>query len=152
MSQWQSRLVLFGSMNPRPVFINILLIALLVIGVSIEQQANAQDWQRGFRNYKEILEGKRKLEQLSPQERQEVLSVYRQIQSSQTRSGVSPECRDAKIRAESAGSDLADYARRLRSCAEAQDYSDDCSSEFRRTRRAHSDYEDAVSSINSYCR
>ena len=130
----------------------ILLTILLLVGISSWEQASAQDWQRAFRNYQDIIEGKKKLEQLSPQERQEVFNVHRRIQAAEANSGASPDCRDARNRAESAASDLADYARRLRSCAEAQNYSDDCSSEFRRTRNAHSDYESAVSSVNSYCR
>jgi hypothetical protein len=113
--------------------------------------ALAQDLQRGLRNYQEVVSGKKKLEQLTPQEKQEVLIIHRRIQAQRYGSSRSPECRDALSRAESAASDLSDYARRLRNCADAQDYTDDCSSEFRRVRSAHSDYEDAVSSVSSYC-
>jgi hypothetical protein len=112
----------------------------------------AQDLQRGLRNYQEIMSGKKKLEQLSPQEKQEVIIIHRRLQAQRYGSDKSPECRDALARAESAASELADYSRRLRNCAEAQDYTDDCSTEFRRVRNAHSDYEDAVSSVGSYCR
>lgn len=111
----------------------------------------AQDLQRGSKNYQDLINGRKKLEQLSPQEQQEVFIVHRRIQA-KSNSDKSPECRDAVSRVESAASELANYARRLRSCAEAQDYSDDCSTEFRRTRNAHSDYESAVSSFGSYCR
>jgi hypothetical protein len=133
-------------------FIRIFSIFLIVIIFSSWRYANAQDWQRGFKNYQEITQGKKKFEQLSPQERQEVLVIHRRIQAAQANSGASSDCRDARNRAESAASDLADYARRLRNCAEAQNFSDDCSSEFRRTRSAHSDYEDAISSVSNYCR
>lgn len=61
------------------------------------------------------------------------------------------DCYDAKERATSAASDLSDYARRLQRCAESGDISDDCSTEFRRLRNSHSDYESAVSDISSYC-
>lgn len=111
----------------------------------------AQDLQRGLRNYQEIMSGKKKLEQLSPQEQQEVIIIHRRVQAQRQGSNKSPACRDALTRAENAASDLADYARRLRNCAEAQDYTDDCSTEFRRARSAHSDYEDAVSFVNSNC-
>jgi hypothetical protein len=153
MSQRHSSLNLIGSRKKvLAFFVRIILTMLPLIGVSSWQQANAQDWQRAFRNYQEVIEGKKKLEQLTPQERQEVFNVHRRIQAAQADSGASSDCRDAKSRAQSAASELASYARRLRNCAEAQDYSDDCSSEFRRTRSAHGDYEDAVSSVNSYCR
>lgn len=112
----------------------------------------AKDLQRGIRNYQDVMSGKKKLEQLSPQEREEVLIVFRRLQAQRQGSNRSPQCRDALARAESAASDLADYARRLRNCAEAQDYTDDCSTEFRRVRNAHDDYESAVSDVGSYCR
>lgn len=112
----------------------------------------AQDLQRGLRNYQNIMSGKKKLEQLSPQEKQEVMIIHRRVQAQPYGSDKSPECRDALSRAESAASDLANYSRRLRNCAESQDFADDCSTEFRRVWNAHSDYEDAVSSVSSYCR
>lgn len=130
----------------------ILFTALLTLAFYPAQTAFAQDLQRGLRNYQEILGGKKKLEQLSPQEQQEVLIIHRRVQARRSQSEGSSECRSAKARAESAASELGDYARRLRNCAEAQDYSDDCSSEFTRVRNAHSDYEDAVSSVTSNCR
>jgi len=65
--------------------------------------------------------------------------------------GYDSDCGDARSSAESAAIDLADYSRRLQRCAEAGDYSDDCSSEFRRVRSSHSDYESAVSEVSSYC-
>lgn len=125
--------------------------ALLAVFLLLQSGAAlGQDWQRGVRNYKEIIHGKKKLQQLSPQEQQEVFAVMRQVEL-QEKSGKSSECRDAIDRAQSAASELSDYARRLRNCAEAQDYSDDCDTEFRRTRSAHDDYESAVSSFQSYC-
>jgi len=128
-----------------------LTVAFLMVCLVLQSgPVLAQDWQRGLRNYKEIIHGKKNLQQLSPQEQQEVFAVMRQVEL-QEKGSKSSECRDAIGRAESAASELADYARRLRNCAEAQDYSDDCDTEFRRTRSAHDDYESAVSSFQSYC-
>lgn len=112
--------------------------------------ADAQDLQRGYRNYQEVLRGTKKLEQLSPEERSEVLAIYRKLSAS--REGGSSQCRDARERARSAADDLANYSRRLKICAESEDYSDDCSTEFRRVRNAHSYYESAVSDVGSHCR
>jgi hypothetical protein len=128
------------------------VVTVALASVLLAIPAPAQDLQRGLRNYQDIMSGKKKLEQLSPQEKQEVIIIHRRLQAQRYGSNQSPDCRNAVSRAESAASELADYSRRLRSCAEAQDYTDDCSTEFRRVRRAHSDYEDAVSSVNSYCR
>lgn len=63
----------------------------------------------------------------------------------------SSECHDAKSNAESSASDLSRYSRRLQQCAESGDYSDDCSSEFRRVQSAYGDYESAASDVSSYC-
>ena len=129
-------------------FRSFIVLAALLIAAPVV----AQDLQRGLRNYQDIMSGKKKLEQLLPQEKQEVIIIHRRVQAQRDGSGKSPECRDALSRAESAASELANYSRRLRSCAESQDFTDDCSTEFRRVRSAHGDYEDAVSSVSSYCR
>ena len=126
-----------------------LLLPLLPLVLTFK--ATAQDMQRGLRNYQEVMAGRKKLDQLSAQEQQEVLIVFRRVKGTQNKTGKSSQCRDAQERAESAASELADRAKRLRSCAESQDYSEDCSSEFRRVRGAHSDYESAVSSVGSEC-
>jgi hypothetical protein len=42
-------------------------------------QVSAQDLQRGLRNYQEVMAGRKKLEQLSAQERQEVMIILRRI-------------------------------------------------------------------------
>ena len=126
-----------------------LFLPLLLL--SSAPKAFSQDLQRGLRNYQEVIAGRKKLDQLSPQEQQEVLIVFRRLKAEQNRTGKSSACRDAQERAESAASELADRAKKLRNCAESQDYSEDCSSEFRRVRNVHSDYESAVSSVQSEC-
>ena len=125
----------------------IIVATMLVLPVL----ARGQDLQRGLRNYQDVVAGRKKLDQLSPQEQQEVLIVFRRVRAAHNRGNKSAACRDAADRAESAASELADRARRLRSCAESQDFTDDCDTEFRRVRSAHSDYESAVSSYKSEC-
>jgi Sec-independent protein translocase protein TatA len=127
------------------VFVAILLVSMC------DSPILAQDMQRGIKNYQDIMAGRKKLEQLSPQERQEVLIIFRRLQSLRGESGASSDCRDARRRAEDAAAELANYTRRLQNCAQAQDYSDDCSTEFRRVRNAHSEYESAISDVSSYC-
>ena len=114
--------------------------------------AVSQDLQRGLRNYQEIMSGKKRFDQLSPQETKEVMIIYQRQKAQAYGNDKSSECQDALSQAENNASGLANYARRLRNCAETQDYSDDCSSEFRRTKNAFNDYESAVSSVGSYCR
>lgn len=135
-------------MKHRTPYIRLIVVAAIALSAVV---GSAQDMQRGLRNYQEIMSGRMKLEQLSPQQQQEVFLIHRRLEARRQGSNHSPDCQDARNRAQSAAQELADYARRLRSCAESQDFSDDCSSEFRRTRNSHSDYESAVSSVSSYC-
>jgi hypothetical protein len=90
------------------------------------------------------------MEQLTPQELQEVLVIYRRAKPKND-DAKNPECRDAREAAETTAKELADRSKRLRACAEAEDYTEDCDSEFRRVKSAHGDYEDAVSSVRSNC-
>lgn len=132
-------------MTPRSRLLVPILLPLLM------SSASAQDLQRGFRNYQNIVGGRKKLEQLSAAEQQEVYFIARRIRAAQNRRGKSGMCREAQERAESAAQELADYSRKLRNCAESLDFSDDCDTEFRRVRDAHSDYESAVSEVQSEC-
>lgn len=61
------------------------------------------------------------------------------------------ECENARSEAESAASYLASDAQRLLSCAESEDFFDDCSSEYSSVSSSHSDFEDAVSEVSDYC-
>jgi hypothetical protein len=130
-----------------------VLLLCWFLGLSFASSLSfAQDLKRGLRNYQAILKGSKTLKDLTNQERQEVYIIHRRVQAQRYRSSGSQECQDAVRRAADAASELADYSRRLRNCAEAEDFTDDCSSEFSRVRSAHSDYEDATSSVSSYCR
>ena len=61
------------------------------------------------------------------------------------------ECEDAWSSANSAADDVETYAKRLIRCVSSGDFNDDCSSELRRVRNAHSDYEQYVYEVQSYC-
>lgn len=125
-------------------------IALAVACMTNAARGQTPDLQRGLRNYQDIIAGKKKLDQLSALERQEVLQVARRMKSSR-RSEKSRECREALERAEEAAQELASSTRALLNCVESEDFEDDCSSEFSRVRSDHDDYEDAVSDVQSYC-
>lgn len=53
-------------------------------------------------------------------------------------------CQDARFRATSAASELAERAQNLRVCAELQDLSEGCSFEYERLRSAHDSFESAL--------
>lgn len=61
------------------------------------------------------------------------------------------ECKDAHDDARSAADDLSSAASRLKSCADDLNFDDDCYSEMRQVRSAHSNYESAVSDVRSEC-
>jgi hypothetical protein len=125
----------------------LLIVAFLFLSAPI----HPQDLQRGLKNYQAIIRGEKTLSQLSPQEQKEVILVYSRIKPRQSEYEESSNCEYARARARSAASELSDYARRLRNCAESADFGNDCSTEFRRVKNSHSDYESAVSEISSYC-
>lgn len=125
---------------------------LLIVALFLSTPSHPQDLQRGLKNYQAIMRGEKTLDQLSPQEKNEVILVYSRIKSRRSEDEDSPNCEDARSRARNAASELADYSRRLRNCAESEDFGNDCSSEFRKVKNYHSDYESAVSDISSYCR
>lgn len=111
------------------------------------------DHQRATRNLKALQSGAKQFQQLTPHEQVEVRVLLRAMARSNPPRNTS-DCRSAWDRAASAASDLADAADGLRRCAENEEgsFSDDCGSRFRRARSAHSDYEYAVSNVQSYCR
>jgi hypothetical protein len=130
----------------RTVFLVLLAVAPLATPFAI-----AQDLQRGLINYLEIISGKKNYNQLSPQEQQEDLLIYSQIQA-QNQEGQSSECKNARDHARSHAEYLVRYARNLISCAESGNYKDDCDSEFRRVKREADDYQSAVDEVQSRCR
>jgi hypothetical protein len=61
------------------------------------------------------------------------------------------DCESARDQYNSAIEQIASYMRRYAQCVTGSQGSDDCSSEFRRLRNAHDDFETAVSEIGSEC-
>lgn len=136
------------------------LLLLLAVGMSVlihPTPANSQapqqfDYQRAIQNLKALQSGAKQLQQLTPQEQIEVRALIKSMSRSRPPSD-SSDCRDAWSRAASAADDLVYAADRLRRCADTASFVDeDCGSAFRSVRSAHSDYEDAVSHVQSYCR
>jgi hypothetical protein len=119
--------------------------AFVIAPVAVEAQS--LDYAQAAQLYRDVISGRRKIETLSRDELNAVIAIQRSLRRS---ASGKPECRDAMDRAESAAQDVASYGRRLISCVQG-DYRDDCSSEFRRLRSAHGDYESAVSEVQSYC-
>jgi len=124
----------------------ILSMILLLLG-----EAPAQNLQRGYENYQAIVLGEKKYDELTPEEQEEVIRIWQLLSASGVSEGGSEECQDARSNADIAADDLERRAKKLLACARARDFDDDCHSEFRRVKRTQSDYEGAVSEVQSYC-
>ncbi len=132
----------------RVIFITFLALSAYCSAFAFADQFNLQ---RGYENYARLLNGQLQLQSLSDVERQEVMFVIRMFQSSAPADS-SSECKEAYDDANNASDELSSTAQRLKNCAESKQFeSDDCSSEMRRVRSAHSDYESAVSEVQSEC-
>ena len=105
---------------------------------------------QGMALLQEIRSGKRSPQSLSPEEQQLVGSVVRASRAA-SRSGANSHA-SMHATAPDLPRTTRSSSRRLNSCVDSDDFTDDCSSEFRRVRNAHSDYESAVSEVNSYCK
>ena len=127
------------------------LIAGAVFGAIVASGMAVQaDVQRGVANYRAVISGAKQLKDLSPQEIQEVLVVYRALRP-QPPAGSSQECRTAWDDAISKADELQDQAKKLATCAGNRDFSDDCDMEARHARDAQDDYENATSHVHSEC-
>lgn len=111
----------------------------------------AANMSRGVNNYHAVLAGTKQLKDLTPEEMQEVLAVYRALRPHPP-TGSSEECRTAWDDAVSKADELQDRAKRLASCAANRDFDDDCDTEARHARAAQEDYESAASTVHSDCR
>lgn len=139
-------------MRTKSTILVMRLALAFAVGGIWASSVSAQDPQRTVKNYQDVMSGRKKLDQLTATEQSEVVRLHRLVQARAGSSNDSSNCQNAKSQAQSTASDLANYSRRLRSCAEAEDFSDDCSTEFRRVRNAQSDYESAVSAVSGACR
>ena len=111
--------------------------------------AEAFDINRAMQNYQAVTSGTKRIQDLSPEEKSEVLAVFQANRNSCDDDDT--DCCDAIDDADSSSDDLESSAQSLATCASNDDYSDDCWSEFTSVQSAHSDYESAVSDVDSNC-
>jgi hypothetical protein len=126
----------------------ILCVWGFVLGMGSNTPAQNYDFERGLRNYRAIMGGTKTLDQLSAEERLEVFMILQRLRS---RNESSEDCKKAKDSARSTASELEGYAKKVMRCADGSNLTDDCSSEFRRTKSAHSGYESMVSRVKREC-
>lgn len=111
--------------------------------------SNAQDLQRGARNYQALMDSRIKLQDLSPAEQHEVLDA---IRAKEVTGNGSQECERARSSTRNAADDEMTYVQRLTQCIEGSRQTDRCGTEFERVRSAHHGYELAVSTRERVCR
>lgn len=129
------------------ICIFVLVSFLWFSSICFSQDFN---YPKAYQLYQQVVRGEKKLENLTPDEKKQVIIMHR-ILSRSSDDEESEECREAKERAESAADELAYYAKRLKDCAENYNFSDDCCSEYKRTKNAFDEYEAAVSEVSSEC-
>ena len=100
--------------------------------------------------YQQVIAGQKDFKLLNKQEQNCVVVISSVLSRSNAPKNTNA-CQDAWDNANSAADDVATYAKRLISCVEGGDHSDDCYSEARRVKSYHSDYESAVSDVDSEC-
>ena len=100
--------------------------------------------------YQQVMNGTKELSSLDQKTQICVSSIHSLISRSQAPKDDS-DCEDAWSNANSAADAVESYARRLIRCVTSGDHSDGCYLEARRVRSNHSDYESAVSEVQSYC-
>jgi hypothetical protein len=132
---------------PKKCLLLSFVVFLLVLSSAT---SNALDLERGLKNYRALLAGEMNFNQLSAEHREEVLMILSIIKN-QGSSDDTEDCKDARDRVSRAADDLESRSKKLMRCASADNYSDDCSTEYRRTKSAHSDYDSAVSNFRSEC-
>ena len=125
-------------------------IFAIVLGLLVVFAPARADSNEAFRLYQQVISGQKTIDQLTPEQQRQVIMIHG-IMSRSSCDGCSEECRDARDQAESYRDDLEGYVKRLYRCVEGNDLTDDCYSEFRRVKSAHSDFESAVSDVGSYC-
>ena len=102
-------------------FIQIFMILLYLLFPLTHSNAETNE---AFKLYQQILSGQKKIENLTPDQQRQVISVHKLLNRSSC-DGCSEECRNAKEQAESYRNDLEDYVKRLYRCVEGNDLTDD---------------------------
>jgi hypothetical protein len=100
--------------------------------------------------YQEIITGQKQFNDLKNQDKICVNVIVKMLSRSSAPKNTD-DCEDAWDEANSTADDVVYYSKRLITCVENSDHSDDCYSEARRVRSYHSDYESAVSEVQYEC-
>ena len=127
-----------------------VLVSVLLLSILLPLTHSHAETSKAFLLYQQVMSGQKKIEALTPEQQRQVIQIHKLL-NRRSCEGCSEECRDAREQAESYRDDLEGYVKRLYRCVEDNDLTDDCYSEFRRVKSAHSDFESAVSDVNSYC-
>ena len=127
-----------------------LTVFVILLSLLLPPTFSNADTKEAFQLYQQVISGQKKIEDLTPEQQRQVINIHNLLSRSSC-DGCSEECRDAKEQAESNRDDLEGYVKRLYKCDEGNDLTDDCYSEFRRVKSAHSDFESSVSEMSSYC-
>lgn len=95
--------------------------------------------------YLEVIQGKKKIEQLTPNEKEKVLDIHQLTKKScgNLREDCERACRAANA--------LKDSSNNLASCANKHDYSEDCQRKFKSVKNDFDSYDQAISQASGRC-
>lgn len=123
----------------------ILIISFFTFTIFSAFAQNNIDYDSASKLYTQITRGERKFEDLSPNEKQQVIAIQQLLANSC--GSLHGKCRDVC----EAANELKSAADDLSVCAKRHDYSDDCSNRYRDVKDKFEDYEDAVSEASDDC-
>ena len=127
--------------------VNVFLLLLILLCVPMPSGADSNE---AYFLYQQVLADQKKLEDLSPEQQERVVVIH-SILKEHVCDGCTKECREAKEQAKSYRDDLEEYVNSLHWCVVGNDFTNDCSWEFKRVGSAHSHFESVVSDVSSFC-
>lgn len=123
----------------------ILIISFFTFTIFSAFAQNKIDYDSASKLYTQVIRGERKFEDLSPNEKQQVLTIQRlTINSCGNLHGKCEVVCNAANELESAADDLS-------SCAKKHDYTNDCRGRYRDVKDKFEEYENAVSEASDDC-
>lgn len=126
----------------KTVFLTIMLMLLPLYASAADQRPAPSPYDL----YQQVLSGKLKLNDLSPQQKREVLTIHGILSrpSCGNYKGKCAEACESKAELERAANNLA-------RCAKNADLTEDCEIQFMDTRDAFEEYESKISEVADYC-
>ena len=130
----------------------LLMMTTCLLALSFSSKESIADSAEEFNPYQEVMSGRMAIEDLSFEQRRQLITIQEGIVTRSSCDGCSEECRASRQGAEGYRVDLEIDISQLSRCIGRSDLTDDCFTEFSRVQSSHSEFEAAVANSVSYCR